>query len=473
MPSLKKRVPSTPPSIAAVSGNRSNHSLKQALAWVFNDRMFSQLSTHGNVKWSARMLVTLAVLTAWSEATQLTRAFGKATFLSQQLYQTKAISTFQGLMRALVTYSPQLVPILWHRCQTLMARAAKAHYRIGIWLPLAVDGSRFTTPRTQSNEKAFAAPNFGKGKDARSRRRWKNKRKRTQKRGVAVKPQIWLTLVWHLGLKLPWCWASGPSTSSERHHLRDMIATYGFPENTLFCGDSGFVGDSFWKAIIQSGHHFLVRVGGNIRLLKNLGHAKTKAGIVYFWTHRAKRQGQAPIILRLIEIKGSQGSMFLVTNVLDANKLSHATIKKLYLMRWGIELQFRSIKQTFGRGKLRCRNSQHALVELDWSLIALTIVQLRAVYEQNKLKSAPEKMSVALVLNAIRIAMDYWGEREQKANRLPKCLKAATRDAYQRRSSKQAKYQPQPKEKPKTTEPIVQEANKKLKLLYRKLIRKK
>ena len=45
-----------------------------------------------------------------------------------------------------------------------------------------------------------------------------------------------------------------------------MLSQHKFPENTLFCGDAGFVGYDFWRAIHDQGNHFLVRVGGNVRL---------------------------------------------------------------------------------------------------------------------------------------------------------------------------------------------------------------
>jgi hypothetical protein len=162
----------------------------------------------------------------------------------------------------------------------LMEQIARSHFRIGQWLPLAVDGSRFTTPRTTSNEQAFAAKNYGSGQMARSRAKWKNKKKRSKKLSAPVKPQIWLTLVWHMGLKLPWCWKTVPSNASERDHLIELIQSQKFPEHTLFCGDAGFTGYEFWKALLEQGHHFLVRVGGNVRLLKNLGHVRQGDGVV-------------------------------------------------------------------------------------------------------------------------------------------------------------------------------------------------
>ena len=93
-------------------------------------------------------LVVLAVLTAWSDGSRMTDAFDKAKRLSQSMFAQVAIQTFQGMMRALVTWTEQLLPLLWSRLQQLMRQAGGEFYRIGKWLPLAVDGSRFTTPRT-------------------------------------------------------------------------------------------------------------------------------------------------------------------------------------------------------------------------------------------------------------------------------------------------------------------------------------
>ena len=34
----------------------------------------------------------------------------------------------------------------------------------------------------------------------------------------ADSPSIWLTMLWHVGVGLPWAWQRGASTSSEREH---------------------------------------------------------------------------------------------------------------------------------------------------------------------------------------------------------------------------------------------------------------
>ena len=343
------------------------------------------------------------------------------------------------------------------------------HFGIGKWLPLAVDGSRFTTPRTASNERAFAAKNYGKGKQSRSRAKWKNKKKRSKKLSAPVKPQIWLTLVCHMGLKLPWCWKTGPSNASERDHLVELLQTQDFPVNTLFCGDAGFTGYEFWNSIIQQDHSFLVRVGANVRLLKDLGHARQRDDIVCLWPNASARKKQPPIIVRLIEIKNELGSMYLVTNVLDERKLSIAALKRLYPLRWGIELHFRAVKQTYGSGNLRSRNAAHAIVELEWSLIALTMIQLLSIREQVKIDIPPKQASVAQAIAAIRHAIDTWNEAVPKSSSMKSQLRGATKVQYKRTKSKTARYQPNIKEKPSTSGPKIVKASANQKSQFKEL----
>jgi len=153
-----------------------------------------------------------------------------------------------------------------------------------------------------------------------------------------------------------------------------------------------------------------MRVGGNVRLLSDLGCVRGRDGIVCVWPDSAARRGQPPLVLRLTEVKNERGSMFLVTNVLSERKLSNAKVAQLYLMRWGIELQFRSFKQTFGRRQLHSRTAECSYVELSWSLVGLWMIQLFAVKEQIKVDWPPESSSVALSLAIIRETIDRRSE---------------------------------------------------------------
>jgi hypothetical protein len=440
--------------------------LRQAVEWFTQARSLANIAFHGNVVWQPAQLVALAVLWAWSDHRTLTGAFTQAGKLAQQMFGEVAVTTYQGLTGALRAHGQKLLSVLeaaWHQ---EMEQVAGAYWRIGEWLVLAVDGARISTPRTASNERAFAIPNYGFGAKARRRNKWKNKKRRSKKLSAPVKPQMWLTLIWHVGLKTPWCWRTGPSTASERQHVQEMLKSRDFPENTLFCGDAGFIGYDFWKSILARDHHFLIRVGGNVRLLRKLGVARRRAGIVYLWPNAALRQRQPPLVLRLFEFQGPRGKVCLVTSVLSERALSENQARKLYRLRWGVELQFRALKQTFGRGTLRSRTAENALVELDWSLVGLWMVQLYATREQIKLDSPPEQSSVALALDVIQDAMRNWAGSQQTPAELRQRLAAAKKDPYRRSSSKRPRYRPKYKEAPTATEPILVNATTKQKKAY-------
>jgi hypothetical protein len=443
--------------------------LRQAISWIVDEKIFSQLALHGNTSWIASQLVVLAVLWVWSDKSTLTGAFVQAEELSRGMWGTVAVTTYQGLMNALVTWTGKLLPLIWKRLHGFMEKVGGAYWRIGRWLPLAVDGTRVTTPRTKSNETAFSAKNYGKGRKARSRKKWKNPKARSKKLSAPVKPQIWLTLLWHMGLKVPWSWKTGPSTSSERFHFAELLDMTVFPENTLFCGDAGFVGYDLWTTILARGHSFLIRVGGNVRLLCNLGFARRHHDLVYLWPQEAVRKKEPPLVLRLLEFQGPRGMVYLATNVLSEKALSHREASQLYRLRWGVELQFRSYKQTFGRGKLRSRTANHALVELDWSLLGLGMIQLYAVKEQIRVGSPPERSSVSLALSVIQDAMRSWRNDVWNPRELLHRLRNAIKDDYKRTGNKRARYRANYKDAPSATKPKIVQATQQQKKAYQAL----
>lgn len=428
--------------------------LRRSLEWILDDELFRGIAFHGNVSWKGCQFVALAVLWVWSDHATLTGAFAQGVEVARTMFGSVALTTYRGLTQALRSWTEELLPVLRARLQRRMAQCGGAHWRFGRWLPLAVDGSRISVPRTRDNERAFAAPRYGRGHTARSRKSWKNKRRRTQRLGQPVRPQMWVTLLWHMGLRMPWAWKAGPSTSSERRHFTTMLGAENFPENTLFCGDAGFVGYDVWSAILQAGHHFVIRVGANVRLLRGLGRVRHGRGIVHVWPKMAERDGQPPLTLRLLEFQGPRGPISIVTSVLSETELSAADVSRLYRLRWGIELQFRSFKQTFGRRQLRSRSPGCAAVELDWSLVGLWLVQLLAVKEQIVLEIGPDRCSVALALGLIRELMRDRATPESPRRRRQRWGQAV-HDTYRRHGSKRGRYRSPIKDPPSAQRPQI------------------
>lgn len=442
----------------------NGETLRTAVSWIVDAGIFKDLQVHGNTNWVFADLVVLAVLWVWSDHPCLTGAFGEAHRWSLKMLGRAAVGTYQGLTGALVTWTGRLLPLLWARLQGLMEQCGQKHWRVGLWLALAIDGSRVSTPRTEANEKAFCAKNYGGSKTAKARRKKnkkKNKRRRRNTKPTPIKPQMWVTLLWHMGMRLPWCWTSGPSDSSERDHFREMLAAHRFPENTLFCGDAGFTGYDLWTAILDGGHSFLIRVGANVTLLRKLGYVREREGLVYFWPEKAAKKKQPPLVLRLLHFQLGRCQIYLVTNVLDKKRLSDREATRLYQLRWGIELQFRSLKQTFGRRKLRSKTPERAKVELDWSLIGLWMIQLLAVKEQIEIGEPPDRSSARLAIDVVRQMFLGWSDLPAEGEDLISQLQAAVTDTYERKGSKQARYRPNYKEKPSAGKPKVVLARRK------------
>ncbi len=445
------------------SPSQSSNSVQveKMLTWLLpSDARFSSLKLHGNTLWTPRALASLALCWAWAENRCLTDSFTYASKWMRTLTDGQSVpTTYQGMMNALTNWTASLLPLLQQRFQQLMKRIGKDRWEIAGWVPIAFDGSRDAAPRTQSNEAAYCAPDYGRGKTARST---KDRNGRVKKRARTGKvqppaPHIWITLMWHVGLRLPWTWRLGRSNSSERTHVMEIIKEEKFPENTLFCGDAGFVGFELWSLILQHNFHFLVRVGGNVRLLTERGHVVLKQNMtVLSWPAHALRSRDLPLRLRLVRVRIGRTDMWLLTSVTDKSQLSQTQIRELYKRRWGIEVEFRGLKQTLDKGKLRCRNSARAAVELHWSLIAMTAAELAALKEQlasqrrttsagcsSEVPQTPPCRSLAESVRAIRYTLSNLNEEPSCNETLSAKLKRAVVIQPKRGSkSKQARYRP-------------------------------
>jgi hypothetical protein len=334
-------------------------------------------------------------------------------------------------------------------------------------VPIAFDGSRSTAPRTKSNEAAFCASNYGQGKTAKYRKKKSRGMRRTRNeknKAQAPEPQVWITLLWHMGVRLPWSWRLGPSDSSERMHVMDMLRTETFPPNTLFCGDAGFVGYPLWACLLEKRSDFLVRVGANVSLLHEYARCvfekkKGKELFVLCWPRRVMQSNHPPLQLRLLRVRVGKTWVWMLTSVLEHKKLSAKTVVRLYKLRWGIEMEFRGLKQTLDRTKLRSRNDQRVLAELDWSILAMAVAELLAFKEQQARRSSkpvahkrpadPKNRSLAGTMRALRTCLRNLNDVPEPGKDLPSQLRAAVTDSYRRKRTKAGRYRPfNPDKKP-------------------------
>lgn len=170
----------------------------------------------------------------------------------------------------------------------------------------AIDGTKFAAPQTVANEARFAA------NAARRNRRVNRKRKPYQEPGDAKKAatvQLLTTVLWHLGSGLPFRWRITGPEGSERTSSRAMLDE--LPSNARLVGDANYVGYPLWSEVLASSRTFLVRVGSNVRLLKNLCDFKTSDDCVFCWPDRAMRAQQPPLVLRLIVVHNGRKPIYL------------------------------------------------------------------------------------------------------------------------------------------------------------------
>ena len=381
-------------------------------------------------------------------------------------------------VKALWKWTEKLLAVILPQLRDLMRQCAEDCWTVAGWVVYGVDGSRVQTPRTRANETRFH-PTKKRKKKVRARKgktprltkkaareiKQASKRKRSAKKQAGKNtekqlagPQIWLTLFWHVGLGLPWAWKTGPVDSSERTHMLEMLGV--LPENSMIVADAGFVGYDNWRAIKDAGHAFVIRVGANVKLLKKLGYAREYEDRVYLWPDKARKKKQPPMVLRLIKVHNGKHPVYLVTNVLSKKELSDRNAAKIYKARWGIEVFFRSFKQTFGCRKLRSRSPDNAMLELDWSLVGLWTVCLMAVAEVIARGEPPHRVSVAMALDAVRAAIHDYRWRPEPGEDLASLLGESLIDTYVRRRPKASRNYPRKKNETPAGKPLMQLADR-------------
>lgn len=470
---------------------------------------------HGNARREASWLAAVA-LTCWGWASG--RTLGDRVSTACRVvgccFDRDETITRQGLLNALGSCGGELV--------TLMIDALTSHVQAlrGYWtrqgkVNVAVDGSKFAAPRTEANQAFFAAsgrkaadkadPSTPAARtktskagsktklktqptDKRTARRKANGKKKTTARtkrntkaarpkgdGSYEKPsdekkastvQILLTIVWHLSSGLPLQWMTSGSGGSERKNAALMLET--LPRNARLIGDAAYVGYPFWSKIHESGRTFLVRVGSNLTLLDELGEYRLADGIVSYWPDGVMRANQPPLALRLFRIRDGRDAMYLVTNELD---MDEAAASGLYAERWGVEVFFRTVKQTCERAKLCCLTPENVLTELNWSLLGIWYALFTGKQVLLKEAKPPHALSGAKTMTAFARVVTRIYEAATPVQLLERELaNALLQDESRRTTSKQSRNYPRRKKRRRCGAPNIRPATKEQQHRYQQLI---
>ena len=431
----------------------NHHTIKQVMDWLLAPAVFAHLRGGGLATWKPRLLAATAMLWATSELSTLHERFVQARKIITKVFRWQPAPgvSYQGFIKMLGHWQDELLAAVVPHLREQMQAELPAQCETAGYAVFAGDGSRVALARSESVEAAFAPvwrprkarPRKGQRRKPRGARRSPKTQTAAARHKKATSPQLWLTLLWHVGSGLPWAWRTGPSGASERDHLLAMVPE--LPAHALLVADAGFVGYALWQALLTAGHHFVIRVGANVHLVRQLGWTREHAQVVYLWPDQAARQHQPPLVLRLVVVHDGKQPVYLVTD-LSKSGLSDRQVATIYGARWGVEVFFRTFKQTFGCRKLRSRTAQNAQLELAWSLLGLWGVCLLGSRELRASGHDPVRLSPAAALHACqRTLREYRVRPETPAETLWAQLRRARLDDYQRRSSKTSRAYPRKK----------------------------
>jgi len=352
-------------------------------AGVVAGSVFSRLAVRGNVDWTPQRLTWSGLMMAWSETPQLVERFAAVrACLHEACPHWKLGASYDGYVQAQQREAARLIPAVTRKLRQHMQAFPEEHRRVGRWEVFAVDGSDAACPRTIANQQAMG--DTGKPN------------------GI---PQLSMTVLFHVGLAMPWAFRVGPSTESEREHLRDMFDE--LLAQSLLVGDAGFIGYGLCREMHGRNQHFLLRVGGNVHLLTGLGyHYEVEGETVYLWPLEQQSRRQPPIKLRLlvVEDEGKQ-PIYLVTSVLDAERLTLAEAGEIYRRRWGIEVSFRTLMQTLAHTATHSRTPENCYLEMKWAILGAWMLELLTVRQVVAAGSTAQKASPAAARNVVRRAM--------------------------------------------------------------------
>jgi DDE family transposase len=394
---------------------------------------FARWPLRRGLLWTPQRLAWVALLMAWSAEQTLAERFAAALELLAALFpRWRRGGGYTGWAAAVQAWAAPLRPAVARRLRRQMRGFAGRHWLRAGRCAFAADGSRVECPRTAANEEALG-------------------RAGRKKAG----PQLYLTTLWHMGLGLPWDFRIGPGTASERRHLEGMLAE--LPDGALVVADAGFSGYDLYRRLLGARRSFLLRVGANVRLLRRLGYAEREGrDTVYLWPEA--RRDRPPVVLRLIVLARGRDKAYLVTDVLDEAALPAAEAALLYELRWGVEVFYRSCKQTLQRRRMLSRTPGAAEEELAWAVLGLWLLGLMTTAAVMSRGGDPLSWSVALARQRLRRALR--GAAAGRRPPLARELAGAVQDGYRRAGSKKARQWPHKKRERPPGPPDIRQATR-------------
>jgi hypothetical protein len=311
-------------------------------------------------RWDLQPLILVLLAMSWAAGDSELERFEAARGFYVMSYEGRKRpgKTLEGFQKALSRIPVRQLWALAEGVRHEILRRYTERLMIDGHRPFGCDGSRIECPRAAELE-----ARLGKGSKETSA------------------PTAWVTAFVHLGLGLLWSWRIGKGTADERLHLRQMLSL--LPPQALVVADAAYLGFELARAILGHNHSFLLRLSSKNRLytVDDIPLEDWQEGQVYYWPETVQKENLPPLLCRLIRVKATgqtKNDVWLLTNILDPQKLSAKTAAKFYRWRWRNEGLFRTYKRTLKKFKLASRSVKLIHRELEGSLLALQILLAHA-----------------------------------------------------------------------------------------------
>jgi hypothetical protein len=306
------------------------------------------------------VLLLMTWTTGDSEAERFATA--RAFYVACHQHDKRPGETLQGFKQALAKVPLPVVHALLAAVRRCLYHAFHRYWRNNGFVVMACDGSRQECPRSAELEKRW--PPAGKHGSA---------------------PTLFVTALVLLPAGLLWAWRVGPGTASEHAHLRQMLPL--LPRRTLLVADAFYQGYQLYAAILRAKASFLVRLSSRSHLYtdERVPLSRFREGQVWYWPEQAQNKGRPPLRLRLVRVRGrKKQDVWLLTNVLDRQRLGRQRVAEIYRWRWHVEGVFRTYKRTLPKIKLCCRTEALVYREAEVSLLALQILLAQTALKQRQ-----------------------------------------------------------------------------------------
>jgi hypothetical protein len=357
------------------------------------------LRAGGGFRWQPQPLIFALLTMTWCAGDSAGERFETAKAFSVASYprRRRPGQAVEGFHKALARVPAAAVRLLAAAVRRRLEHVFADRLSVDGFVPLGCDGSRLECPRSGALERRLPV---GSAADS--------------------PPMAWVTAFVHLRLGVPWSWRLGKGTASERAHLLALLPT--LPALALIVADAGYVGYELLLGLMRADRAFLMRLSSQAPLYTLPGGAVStfREGLLYYWPLQVQQAGRPPLPVRVLRIHGRKGDVWLMTNVLDAARLSRASARTFYRWRWRNEGLFRSYKRTLGKVKLWSRTVVQVHRELEGSLLAVHLLLAHGALALRLAgKPAEERPSARRVQLAIREEIrdatgSYLGPRQRR-----------------------------------------------------------